>query len=118
MCGIFGLVGERKSELEEALPRGTRAMPHRGPDDEGIDPFCWLLTRIPVLASARGLDLAGRVHEPRGGLGGTWCGITDPASPSVSVCIPTYKRPSLLKRAIASVFAQTYKALGIVDQRR
>jgi glycosyltransferase involved in cell wall biosynthesis len=36
-------------------------------------------------------------------------GITDPASPSVSVCIPAYKRPLLLRRAIASVFAQTYK---------
>ena len=36
-------------------------------------------------------------------------GITDPASLSVSVCIPTYKRPALLERAIASVFAQTYK---------
>jgi len=36
-------------------------------------------------------------------------GITDPASLSVSVCIPTYKRPVLVRRAIASVFAQTYK---------
>ena len=36
-------------------------------------------------------------------------GITDPAAPNVSVCIPTYKRPLLLRRAIASVFAQTYK---------
>ena len=36
-------------------------------------------------------------------------GIKDPASLSVSVCIPAYKRPLLLRRAIASVFAQTYK---------
>lgn len=28
--------------------------------------------------------------------------------PLVSVCIPTYKRPALLKRAVASVYAQTY----------
>jgi glycosyltransferase involved in cell wall biosynthesis len=30
-------------------------------------------------------------------------------TPSVSVCIPTYKRPQLLERAVASVFAQTWQ---------
>ena len=37
MCGIFGLVGERKCEFEEALLRGTHALAHRGPDDEGTE---------------------------------------------------------------------------------
>jgi glycosyltransferase involved in cell wall biosynthesis len=36
-------------------------------------------------------------------------GIPQLGLPSVTVCIPTYKRPALLKRAVASVFAQTYK---------
>ena len=35
--------------------------------------------------------------------------MADRESPSVSVCIPTYKRTILLRRAVASVFAQTYK---------
>jgi glycosyltransferase involved in cell wall biosynthesis len=35
--------------------------------------------------------------------------MTDPASPIVSVCIPTYKRLILLRRAVASVIAQTCK---------
>src|SRR5271157_3380649 len=37
MCGIFGLVGKRTPEVSRALGLGTRAMAHRGPDDEGIE---------------------------------------------------------------------------------
>jgi asparagine synthase (glutamine-hydrolysing) len=37
MCGIFGLVGKCSPEVERALAQGTRAMAHRGPDDEGIE---------------------------------------------------------------------------------
>ena len=37
MCGIFGLVGKRSVEVERALSLGTRALAHRGPDDEGIE---------------------------------------------------------------------------------
>ena len=37
MCGIFGLVGERKSGFEAAVRRGTETLAHRGPDDEGIE---------------------------------------------------------------------------------
>lgn len=33
--------------------------------------------------------------------------VTDPAPPAVSVCIPTYRRLQLLRRAVDSVFAQT-----------
>ena len=37
MCGIFGLVGKRSPELDRALTQGTRALVHRGPDDEGTE---------------------------------------------------------------------------------
>jgi asparagine synthase (glutamine-hydrolysing) len=37
MCGIFGLVGKRSPEVDRALKQGTRAMAHRGPDDEGTE---------------------------------------------------------------------------------
>jgi len=37
VCGIFGLVGKRSVEVERALSLGTRALAHRGPDDEGIE---------------------------------------------------------------------------------
>jgi asparagine synthase (glutamine-hydrolysing) len=37
MCGIFGLVGKRTAELGRALGQGTRALAHRGPDDEGTE---------------------------------------------------------------------------------
>lgn len=38
MCGIFGLVTTRSAgEVESILGRGTGAMRHRGPDDEGLE---------------------------------------------------------------------------------
>jgi asparagine synthase (glutamine-hydrolysing) len=37
MCGILGLVGKRSADLDRALRLGTRALAHRGPDDEGIE---------------------------------------------------------------------------------
>jgi len=37
VCGIFGLVGKRSVEVDRALSLGTRALAHRGPDDEGIE---------------------------------------------------------------------------------
>jgi len=40
--------------------------------------------------------------------------MADLHSPAVSVCIPTYKRPALLERAVASVFAQTYQDWELV----
>src|SRR5208337_1729065 len=43
MCGIFGLIGKCSPQLREALAQGTRALAHRGPDDEG--------TELHVLAS-------------------------------------------------------------------
>ena len=39
--------------------------------------------------------------------GGPLVTVTHPAPPAVSVCIPTYRRPQLLRRAVGSVFAQT-----------
>jgi len=37
MCGIFGIIGKRSPEVSRALGLGTRAMAHRGPDDEGVE---------------------------------------------------------------------------------
>jgi asparagine synthase (glutamine-hydrolysing) len=37
MCGILGLVGKRSADLDRALRLGTRALAHRGPDDEGVE---------------------------------------------------------------------------------
>jgi len=37
VCGIFGLVGKRSPEVDRALSLGTRALAHRGPDDEGME---------------------------------------------------------------------------------
>src|SRR5207249_5202444 len=37
MCGIIGLVGKRSVEVDRALSLGTRALAHRGPDDEVIE---------------------------------------------------------------------------------
>ena len=37
MCGIFGIVGKRSAGIGDALARGTRALIHRGPDDEGME---------------------------------------------------------------------------------
>jgi asparagine synthase (glutamine-hydrolysing) len=68
MCGIFGIVGKRSREIEAALSRGTRALAHRGPDDEG--------TEFVALASDPGtyvglgnrrlaiLDLSPAGHQP------------------------------------------------------
>jgi asparagine synthase (glutamine-hydrolysing) len=68
MCGIFGLVGERSSHLNQALARGTRALAHRGPDDEGTkllapasDPNTWVGLGSRRLAI---LDLTPAGHQP------------------------------------------------------
>jgi len=37
MCGIFGLIGKRALDNNRALCVGTRALAHRGPDDEGME---------------------------------------------------------------------------------
>jgi len=37
MCGIFGIIGKRRPNFERALGLGTRALAHRGPDDEGTE---------------------------------------------------------------------------------
>jgi asparagine synthase (glutamine-hydrolysing) len=68
MCGIFGLVGERKAGFEVALRRGTQALAHRGPDDEGTellalasDPNRWVGLGSRRLAI---LDLSPAGHQP------------------------------------------------------
>lgn len=37
MCGIFGLIGKHNDKLCCALKAGTRALAHRGPNDEGTE---------------------------------------------------------------------------------
>jgi asparagine synthase (glutamine-hydrolysing) len=37
MCGIFGIFGRRSQEVVDGVTRGTRALLHRGPDDEGVE---------------------------------------------------------------------------------
>ena len=37
MCGICGAIGRDRQVLEPAVRRMMRAMPHRGPDDEGFE---------------------------------------------------------------------------------
>jgi hypothetical protein len=71
MCRIFRLVGKRSPRLAErsAWARGQCLI--AAGTMKASNSFCCLLTLIPVLASARRLELAGLVHEPRGGLGGT-----------------------------------------------
>src|SRR5579864_4619774 len=38
----------------------------------------------------------------------------EPQTPTISVCIPAYKQPDRLKRAVASVFAQAYQDWELV----
>jgi asparagine synthase (glutamine-hydrolysing) len=39
MCGIFGVItSERQTDLNALAVRAVRALAHRGPDDEGIEP--------------------------------------------------------------------------------
>jgi asparagine synthase (glutamine-hydrolysing) len=68
MCGIFGLVAKRSDELEAALLSGTRALAHRGPDDEGMQllPVCSDAQQCVGLGSRRLaiLDLSPAGHQP------------------------------------------------------
>jgi asparagine synthase (glutamine-hydrolysing) len=68
MCGIFGLVGKRSPEVKRALHLGTRALAHRGPDDEGIEilPLPSDAQQCVGLGSRRLaiLDLSPAGHQP------------------------------------------------------
>jgi asparagine synthase (glutamine-hydrolysing) len=68
MCGIFGLVGKRLPEVDGALSLGTRALAHRGPDDEGIEilPLRSDAQQCVGLGSRRLaiLDLSPAGHQP------------------------------------------------------
>jgi asparagine synthase (glutamine-hydrolysing) len=69
MCGICGAIGADPEVLEPAVHRMMRAMPHRGPDDEGFE-------RMPMGARDSGmiaafgfrrlaiLDLSMAGHQP------------------------------------------------------
>lgn len=68
MCGIFGLVGKRSAELNQALALGTRALAHRGPDDDGTELLA--LASDPNMCVGLGsrrlaiLDLSPAGHQP------------------------------------------------------
>lgn len=60
MCGIAGFWGERAGER---VPRMTRLLAHRGPDDEGV----WASATAPVSLGNRRLkiiDLSSAGHQP------------------------------------------------------
>lgn len=68
MCGILGIITTRpRCEIFEALTRGTRALAHRGPDDEGI---AYLTPEGDALTVAFGqrrlaiIDLSPAGHQP------------------------------------------------------
>ncbi|NOT59023.1 MAG: asparagine synthetase B, partial [Acidobacteria bacterium] len=68
MCGIIGIVTTRpRAAITDALLRGTRALAHRGPDDEGFE---FLTTPHDELTVAFGqrrlaiLDLSAAGHQP------------------------------------------------------
>jgi asparagine synthase (glutamine-hydrolysing) len=68
MCGILGLIAKQSPEADRALSLGTRALAHRGPDDEGMEtlPLRWDPQRCVGLGSRRlaVLDLSPAGHMP------------------------------------------------------
>jgi len=68
MCGIFGLIGKRALDNNRALCVGTRALAHRGPDDEGtelISPASDPDTRVGLGSRRLAiLDLSPAGHQP------------------------------------------------------
>jgi asparagine synthase (glutamine-hydrolysing) len=77
MCGIIGIISNRPhAEIFESITRGTRALEHRGPDDEGIE---FLTKESDPLTVAFGhrrlsiLDLSPAGHQPmRDEVTGNW----------------------------------------------
>lgn len=68
MCGIFGVIGKRSAEISRTLCLGTRALAHRGPDDEGTELLS--LASDPDTSVGLGsrrlaiLDLSPAGHQP------------------------------------------------------
>ena len=77
MCGIFGVASNRSAELERAVCLGTRALAHRGPDDEGLEVIHSSTDQgINIGLGARRLaiqDLSPAGHQPmRDSVTGNW----------------------------------------------
>src|SRR5215207_2443993 len=77
MCGIFGMVTRRGRDVAEAAAgRATRALGHRGPDDEGVDVLTAEGAPLTVAFGHRRLailDLSPAGHQPmRDEQGGNW----------------------------------------------
>jgi asparagine synthase (glutamine-hydrolysing) len=68
MCGIVGIVTRQpRSEAQAALQRATRALSHRGPDDEGIELLTPASSEVTVAFGHRRLailDLSPAGHQP------------------------------------------------------
>ncbi|MBK6798521.1 MAG: asparagine synthase (glutamine-hydrolyzing) [Acidobacteria bacterium] len=68
MCGIFGIITERPvEEAMEAARAATRALGHRGPDDEGLEVVSQPGERLSVIFGHRRLsilDLSAAGHQP------------------------------------------------------
>ncbi len=69
MCGIAGIVGADRQEIEAALRRMVPAMLHRGPDDSGFEFLPTTLAGRPVTAGfgfrrLAILDLSPAGHQP------------------------------------------------------
>jgi asparagine synthase (glutamine-hydrolysing) len=68
MCGIIGIVTTRpRHEIADALTRGTRALAHRGPDDEGLAYLTPEQDELTVAFGQRRLaiiDLSPAGHQP------------------------------------------------------
>src|SRR6185295_17954429 len=67
MCGIAGIIGNRVTGVEARLARMSRAIVHRGPDDDGT--ALWPDTgRTPLTAFAFRrlsiIDLSAAGHQP------------------------------------------------------
>ena len=69
MCGICGAIGSEREVLEVAVRRMMRAMPHRGPDDEGFERMPMGLGETGAVAAfgfrrLSILDLSMAGHQP------------------------------------------------------
>jgi len=77
MCGIVGIVSKRPPhQIEEAAVRATRALSHRGPDDEGLETIAAVEGDWTAVFGHRRLailDLSPAGHQPmRDPITGDW----------------------------------------------
>lgn len=68
MCGIVGVIApQSRQQLLPLITRATRALTHRGPDDEGIEVLTGETDALTVAFGQRRLsilDLSPAGHQP------------------------------------------------------